>query len=77
MSCALVIWAYCKPFSPHFRSAVQELFLAGFVAIVHMGRVWAGWTLGGVTLATALVAGGATLSNWIGRFNSNRSKAPT
>ncbi len=76
-SSAVVIWAYGRPFGPYLRSALQEFFVGGFVVVVYLGRVWAGWTLEGVALATALIAGGATLSNWIGRYNSLRQATPS
>jgi hypothetical protein len=47
-------------------NALKELFIIIIVAIIYVGRVWAGWTLNGIVLTVALVAGVTALASWFG-----------
>jgi hypothetical protein len=45
------------------QTAMKELLAATAIGLIYIGRVWAGWTLEGIALAFALIAGVGALTS--------------
>jgi hypothetical protein len=65
-ACIYAVIAYRASIRPHLSTTRKEAFIVGIVLVIWIGRTWAGWTLGGIALTAAVVAGIAALANWLG-----------
>lgn len=72
-ACIYAVIAYRASLRPHLSTARKEAFIVLIGFVIWIGRTWAGWTLGGITLTAAVVAGIAALANWLGVRAVNHS----
>jgi hypothetical protein len=73
LACFALINAYWVTIRARLVTAVREVFIVVSVIVIYIGRIWAGWSLEGVALTVALIAGAAALANWVGLRTHGRS----